>query len=185
MTCDPGAYSFRGAATFGACVTFVVAVVSDVAAGGRPLHTMTLGLVALAVAGLRLLLAGRHGGLFATIRGAVVAQPALHAATKLLPVPPDPDVSLVGHVTAESSTTALHVLVAAVIVAAVAGAERLFLAVATSHPFTRWLRLMWSGARPQPPAPFAEPHPAPPTRRPHLTPAPRRGPPVEPRASLV
>jgi hypothetical protein len=182
-----GASVLRRAAGFGACVTFVVAAVADVFAGEHPLHTATLGLVVLAVSAMRLRHYGSHRGLFAALRGAIVAQPVLHATTKLVPVPPESDVGLLGHTASETSTTVLHVLLAAMIVAAVAGAERLALAMAALHPFARWLWLLlaWKAARPEPPAPRSVPQAAPPIRRPHLAPAPRRGPPVTAGAAAI
>lgn len=100
-----------------------VAVGSDAVAGGRPLHTLSLGLVGVVVAVLRIRLAGRHRGLFATLTASFVAQPVLHAATKLLgsPIP----AGAAGHSAQHTSSTALPVLVAAAIVVAVACAERL------------------------------------------------------------
>ena len=185
MNIDPGTGSAGRAAGFGACATVVVAVGADVVAGGHPLHTVTLGLVALVVAVMRMGLAGRHASLFAASRGAVVAQPALHAAMKLFPAQGGPGSGL-GHTAAETSTTALHVLVTALIVAFVAGAEQLFLAVAALQPFTRWLFLAtWATARPHSPAPIGEPIEGAVTRRPHLTEVPRRGPPATARAAAV
>lgn len=187
MTTHCGSSALRRAAGIGVCVTFVVAVVADIFAGEHPLHTATLGLVVLAVSAMRLRHVGWRAGLFAALRGALVAQPVLHALTKLLPVPPDPGASLLGHTATETSTTALHVLLAAVIVASVAGAEQLALAMAALHPFARWLWLLLTrtAAKPQPPTPGLAPQQAPPTRRPHLVPAPRRGPPVPTRAAAI
>ena len=67
----------------GAIVTFVAAITFDVLGGEHPTHTVALALVALAVAGLRLRLGGRREGLVSVVSGAVVAQPVLHATTKL------------------------------------------------------------------------------------------------------
>jgi hypothetical protein len=64
-------------------VTVVAAITFDVLAGEHPTHTVALALVALAVAGLRLRLGGRREGLVSVVSGAVVAQPVLHAVTKL------------------------------------------------------------------------------------------------------
>jgi hypothetical protein len=187
MATHCGSSAMRRAAGFGVFVTFVVAVAADIFAGERPLHTVTLGLVVLAVSAMRLQHFGRHTGVFAALRGAVVAQPVLHAVTKLLTVSPDPAVGPLGHAVTETSTTVLHVLLAAVIVAGVAGAEQLALAVAALHPFARWLWLLltWTAARPRPPAPGLAPQQAPPTRRPHLALAPRRGPPMTAEAAAL
>jgi hypothetical protein len=184
--CGPSA--IRQAAGFGVFVTFVVAVAADIFAGEHPLHTVTLGLVVLAVSAMRLRHGRRYAGLFAALRAAIVAQPVLHAVTKLLPASPEPAVDPLGHAVIETSTSALHVLLAAVIVAGVAGAEQLALAMAALHPFARWLWLLlvtWTAARPQPPAPGLAPQQAPPTRRPHLALAPRRGPPMTAEAAAL
>ena len=185
MNAHPGTGSFGRAAGFAGSVTLAVAVAADVIAGGHPLHTATLALVTAVVTVMRLRLARRHGGLFAAVQGVIVAQPALHAAMKLLPAQGQPS-SALGHTAVETSTTAVHVLVAAVIVAGVAGAEQLFLAVAALQPFTRWLSLPpWAPPRRQSPAPLGTPRPDLATRHPHLTQVPRRGPPATARAITV
>jgi hypothetical protein len=105
---------------------------------------------------------------------------------ELLPDPAGPGSGGLAHTAAETSMTAVHVLVAAVIVAGVAGAEQLYLAVASLRPFTRWLFLLTSAvARPERPAPVAAPSAAPATRRAHVDDSPRRGPPVAARAAAV
>lgn len=105
----------------------VVAVGSDIVAGGQPLHTMSLGLVGAVVALLRIRLAGRHRGLFATMTASFVAQPVLHAVTKILGTPAP--AGSAGHAVQETSFSVLPVVVAAAIVAAVACAELLLLAM--------------------------------------------------------
>lgn len=181
-----GPFALRRAAGFGACLTFVVAVLADVAAGEHPLHTVTLGLVVVVVSALRLRRIGNHGGLFAALRGAIVVQPVLHATTRLFPVPTESEVGLLGHAATETSTTALHVLLAAVIVTVVAGAEGLALAAAALHPLARWLLLLTRAAdRPRRSTSAPALRAAPSTRRPHLDPATRRGPPLPVGAAAV
>mgnify|MGYP001096874314 CR=1 FL=1 len=107
----------------------IVAVVSDLAAGEHPLHAATLGLVAASVAGVRVRLAGRHSSVFSVLSGALVAQPVLHAAVKLLPLAPDPV-----HHAAETSISAIHIAITVTIVAVVTGAQSLVLALATACP---------------------------------------------------
>lgn len=66
----------------------VVAVLSDLAAGEAALHIATLGLVTAAMAALRVRMTGRARGLLQFLSACVVAQPALHAAAKLVPHAP-------------------------------------------------------------------------------------------------
>ncbi|MCF7552713.1 hypothetical protein [Pseudonocardia sp. WMMC193] len=124
----------RGAVAFGALVTVVAAIGMDLLAGEHPLHAATLGVVAAAVAAIRVRLAGRHSGVLALLSGALVAQPALHAATALLPADTH---------AAETSLSLLHVAVTAAIVAMVTGAQALFLVLAL--PFVWMVLLMPSG----------------------------------------
>jgi hypothetical protein len=186
MNVDPGTPAFRWMVGFGATATVVVAVVADVIAGEHPLHTATLGLVAVVVAVMRHRLAGRHEGLFAATRGAIVAQPALHALMKLLPASTDPGSTPLGHTAAETSTSVVHVLVAAAIVAGVASSERLFLAVAALQPLARWLRLLtWAAVQPRPPVSLAWPPVVALTGHAHLASVSRRGPPATARATAA
>lgn len=122
-----------------AALAAAVAVGSDVLAGGQPLHTMSLGLVGVVVALLRIRLAGRHRGLFAAMTASFVAQPILHAATKILdsPVP----AGSAGHAVQETSFSVLPVVVAAAIVVAVACAEQLLDKVDVRRAVGRWLRM--------------------------------------------
>lgn len=122
-----------------AALAAAVAVGSDVVAGGQPLHTMSLGLVGVVVALLRIRLAGRHRGLFAAMTASFVAQPVLHAATKVLgsPVP----AGSAGHTVQETSFSVLPVVVAAAIVVAVACAEQLRDMVDVRRAVGRWLRM--------------------------------------------
>lgn len=183
----PGATLSRRVATaLAASTTVAVAIGADFAAGEHPLHTATLGVVALVVAALRLRFAGHHGGLFAAVSAALIAQPALHAAMALLPAGAERPSTGAAHTAAEASVTVLHVLVAALVVSAVAGAEKLFLLVAAVTPCRRWLGLLaWSPPRPRPTAPPAPPPAAPVRRWSAVAHMPRRGPPAAARATVV
>jgi hypothetical protein len=109
-----------------AAATVAGSVAFDVLAGEHPTHTLGLALVASAVAALRVRLAGRHEGLASVVSAAVVAQPALHAASKLLPPTP-----LVAHdgvlhvVTADGPTTLVQTALPVAVVLAVAVTGRL------------------------------------------------------------
>lgn len=100
----------RAALTGGAAITVATAVGFDVLAGERPLHTLGLAVVALVVGVLRWWAAGRDRDVLAAVSGAVVAQPALHAASKLLEGP--------GEVTASTDVllSLTHIMIAAVAV---------------------------------------------------------------------
>lgn len=141
------------------------------------MHAITLGLVASLVAVLRQRLANRHHGLIAAVRGAIVAQPVLHAAAKLFPAPEAG--SPADNAAAAMATTALHLLVAAVIVAGVAGSEQLYSAVAARQAFPCWLCVPpRTPVRPRRLPLVAVVPVAPVPRRLYLAPAPRRGPPA-------
>ena len=127
----------RAAVAFGAALTVCVAVGTDLLAGERPVHTATLGMVALAVAVIRVRMAGRQRGLFAALSGSLVAQPALHAAAKMLPAAPGE----IGHVT-ETSISLAHVALAATVVTLVSGAETAFRLVTYVRPLARILALL-------------------------------------------
>jgi hypothetical protein len=136
----------RAAVAFAAVVTACLAIGMDLLAGEHPVHTATLGFVVAAVAAVRVRLAGRYSGCFSALGGAIVAQPALHAATKLLPAYPD----AVGH-TIETSVSVVHVVLTAAVVAVVAGAQGLFLLLAAAYPIARVLLLLVRlPARPRP-----------------------------------
>jgi hypothetical protein len=116
-----------------AAATVVIAVGADAVAGGHPLHTAALAIVTGVLALLRLHHAGRHRAVFALTSGAIVSQPALHAAMAIVPAG-------AGHAVAERSVTVVHVVVAAMVVTAVIGAEHLFLIIAATP--LDWLRLV-------------------------------------------
>lgn len=135
---DVGAHSPVTTA-IAAALAAVVAVGSDVVAGGTPLHTMSLGMVGVVTALLRVRLAGRHRGLFATMTASFVAQPVLHAVTKILHSA-DP-VGSAGHAVQETSFSVLPVVVAVAIVTAVACAELLLDKVDVRRAAGRRLRM--------------------------------------------
>jgi len=118
-----------GAARFslavGAGMAVAAAVVLDVLADEHPTHTASLGIVAAVVAVLRLHLAGRHENVLAPVAGALVAQPALHATTKLGgsydSVGGD---GLMHVVAADGPGTSMQIAVSALIVVAVAASAR-------------------------------------------------------------
>ena len=180
----PSCPSRRCVVAGAALMTVAVAVGADVAAEGTRLHTLALGLVAAVVAVMRVGLAGRHSGVFATVSGAVVAQPALHAAAKLLHPATDDD-SPAHAAQTDALITVIHVLVAAAVIAVIIGCERILLLVAsTVRQVWRWLRLLLTATPPAyPTAPVCtvEMRPLPPTRAwvDYLA---RRGPPRAPLA---
>ena len=108
--------------TLAATATVVAAVAMDVLADEHPSHTAALGLVAVVVAALRVRLAGRYEGVFSAVSGALVAQPALHATSKI-----GGTVSLADHhhggllhvVMSDGPAITMQVIVPALVVAAV------------------------------------------------------------------
>lgn len=162
------------------CATATVAVGADVMASGHPMHTLALGIVVAVVTLLRLTSGVLPGVLFATLRGAIVAQPVLHAAMKVLPAAADRAPGA-GHGAAEVSVTVLHVLVTAGVMLAVAGAEQLLLLAGLLRPLADRLRLLGHPpARPRRSAPPVLPQGAPAPRWSRVANLPRRGPPVTP-----
>jgi hypothetical protein len=159
------------AVAFAAASTVAVAVGADVIAGEPVAHVAALGLVALVVGIARLRSGGDRGGFFAALSGALVAQPALHAAAALLPA---------ATALRPGSPAAIGPVVsAAAVVLAVAGAERLFLLAAGAGAFGRWLVALLRSPAPPHPAPLRRPVRT--AARTALRPtavAPRRGPPV-------
>ncbi|WP_078113913.1 hypothetical protein [Gordonia sp. IITR100] len=136
-----------------AALTVLTAVVMDVVAGEHPIHMVTLGLAATAVAAVRVFASGRLRGCAAVLSGVVVCQPAVHASTKLFPETSE-------HAT-QASVSAVHVMFAAVMAAAVACAQVLLELVVSVSRIT--LALVWltiSRGQPIPAAPMA-PAPAP------------------------
>jgi hypothetical protein len=115
----------RFSLSVGAGMAVAAAVAFDVLADEHPTHTLSLGIVAAVVAVLRLHLAGRHENVLAPVAGALVAQPALHAITKLGgshdAVGGD---GLMHVVAADGPGTSMQIAVSAVIVVAVAASAR-------------------------------------------------------------
>ena len=139
----------------GAMVTLVAAVTFDVLAGEHPTHTAALGLVALAVAGLRLWLGGRREGLISVVSGAVVAQPVLHATAKLdASATPHVSGGLLHMVGADGPGAAMQLLVSAAVVIAVATSGRIAQLLLTA--LRRPVGLVVSGP-PPPSAPVRAP----------------------------
>lgn len=139
----------RRSLSVGAGATVTAAVAFDLLAGEHPTHTLGLVLVALAVAGMSRRLTGRHEGLLSAVSAAVVAQPALHAASKLLP--PSPFVAEDGvlHVlTADGPTTIVQLAVSVAVVFAVAvGGQLARLLLSALH---RPVQLLMAGPQPPP-----------------------------------
>jgi hypothetical protein len=115
----------RFSLSVGAGIAVAAAVALDVLADEHPTHTASLGIVAAVVAALRLYQAGRHENVLAPVAGALVAQPALHATTKLggshEVVGGD---GLMHVVTADGPGMSMQIAVSAVIVVAVAASAR-------------------------------------------------------------
>lgn len=65
-----------------AALAVAVAVASDLAVGGLPVHVATLGVVVAMVTALRWRMVGRHRGLLQIVSGCVMAQPALRVAAE-------------------------------------------------------------------------------------------------------
>jgi hypothetical protein len=129
--------------TIAATLTLVAAVAMDVLADEHPSHTAALGLVAAVVAALRLKLTGRYDGVFSAASGALVAQPALYATSKIGgPVGPDDHSGLLHVLTSDGPATAMQVLVPALIVIAVTSCAR-FVELILGAP-SRPLRLLSS-----------------------------------------
>jgi hypothetical protein len=108
----------------GAGLAVAAAVALDVLADEHPTHTVSLGFVAAVVAGLRLHLAGRHENVLAPVAGVLVAQPALHATTKLGGAHEAGGDGWLHIVAADGPGTSVQVAVSAVVVLAVAASVR-------------------------------------------------------------
>jgi hypothetical protein len=120
----------------GAGVAVAAAVALDVLAEEHPTHTASLGIVAAVVAVLRLHLAGRHENVLAPVAGALVAQPALHATTKLGGSHDASGDGLMHVVSSDGPGTSVQIAVSAVVVVAVAASARVteLLVRAVSRP---------------------------------------------------
>jgi hypothetical protein len=108
----------------GAGTAVAAAVALDVLAEEHPTHTLGLGIVAAVVAALRLYLAGRHETVLAPVAGALVAQPALHATTKIGEYGAVGGDGLMHVVAADGPGTLMQIAVSAVVVVAVAASAR-------------------------------------------------------------
>lgn len=113
-----------------AVLTAAAAVVLDIVARQHFVHTATLAMVAVVVGVLRVRMAGGWHGAFAMVSGAVVAQPAVRAATILFP-----ESGRLSH----ESLTLTHVVFAAVVVVAVTGAQALLTSLSAIRPIARLL----------------------------------------------
>ncbi|OZM80187.1 hypothetical protein [Pseudonocardia sp. MH-G8] len=104
-----------------ATATVVAAVAMDVLADEHPSHTAAVGLVAVVVAVLRLALADRYEGVFSAVSGAMVAQPALHATSKIGGVDGGGHhpAGLLHVIASDGPTTAMQVIVPSLVVIAV------------------------------------------------------------------
>ncbi|MGD9527821.1 MAG: hypothetical protein AB7V44_13635 [Pseudonocardia sp.] len=161
-------------------VTVAATAAADLAAGGLMWHVATTALVAGLVAGNHLLLAGRGRGVLQIVSGIVVAQPAVHAATKFVPHGPLEHGSVHGIGGADVLTTCIQLTIAAAIVGMVTGAEQLVALAAAVFIRTRD-RCLVHRPRTAPPRRLLA-RPASRRTRPHgqFRPGvvPRRGPPV-------
>ncbi|MGH3585149.1 MAG: hypothetical protein ACRDQ0_02405 [Pseudonocardia sp.] len=110
-----------------ASATVIAAVSMDVLADEHPSHTAALGLVAVVVAALRLRLGGRHEGVFSAVSGALVAQPALHATSKIGGTAGrgDHHEGLLHVIVTDAPTALVQVVVPAIIVVTVAFSAQL------------------------------------------------------------
>lgn len=120
----------RLAVPVGLASTLIAVVASDVITGASLLHTLSISLIVLAVAAVQLLstrlVGDRRRSLFALINAAVILQPVAHATAKLLPGPGQPTGSL-HHLPADAPITAVHLVVALLVVGMVVNVERLVL----------------------------------------------------------
>lgn len=129
------AWSDPAAAAGAAVLAGAVAVAADVAAGGQTTHTAALGLLALVlgVQRVRSTEQGRGANTAATV--ALLSQPVLHASSTLVPgAPHGSGTAHAPHVLMDTPLTLGQLLVAAVIVMAVTGAEPLLRRCLDRHP---------------------------------------------------
>lgn len=115
---DVAAHHTR-AAEFAAATTVFVAIAAAAVAGSHPLHTATLGLAALALGLVRLAQPGRLRGYFAAASGVLVSEPVVHAAMVVLQYGTEHS--------GDRAILPLQVALAVLVIAAVAGAEALYL----------------------------------------------------------
>ncbi|GAA3228718.1 hypothetical protein GCM10017691_20170 [Pseudonocardia petroleophila] len=106
-------------AAFAAVTTVLVAVTAGVVAGSHPLHTATFGVAAIALGLMRLAQPGRHRGYFAAASGMLVSEPVVHAVMAVLPYGTEHS--------GDPAILPLQMVLAVLVIAAVAGAETLYL----------------------------------------------------------
>lgn len=109
-----------------ALTTIVVAVAMDVLADEHPTHTLVVGLAAVVVAAARMRLAGRFDGVLASVSGALVAQPALHAASHHADAHSESSAEgVVGVAASHGPSSMLQILLPALVVLAVTFCSRI------------------------------------------------------------
>ncbi|MHA6632080.1 hypothetical protein ACU61A_42185 [Pseudonocardia sichuanensis] len=171
--------SEHAAAAFAAGATVAIAVMAHLVTGDDPVRFATLAVVVALIGVVRVRSAGRQGIILSCLSSALVAQPTLHAVSRLLPAESaahGPDLS---HAATDFSISGVHLLLTALLVAALVGAEQAFLLLVALQPFARWLRLLTSSF--DPPSPVRVGTTCPKGLAVCWSPAPqvlRRGPPV-------
>jgi hypothetical protein len=172
--------SGRVALVGGAGITVGTAVGFDILAGERPLHTAGLALVAMVIGVLRLKMEGRGRGLWALVSGAVVAQPALHAASQLLHGATETVHAGEHPVAADALITLAHVAItASVVLIAATGAHLLQFLATRTRVLVRQVLARPTSTRPTPRLRRAFSAPRTQARhRWHLGGPSRRGPPI-------
>ncbi|MDN5749109.1 MAG: hypothetical protein L0H64_11425 [Pseudonocardia sp.] len=114
---------YTRAASFAAVTTVLVAVAAGALSGSQPLHTATLCVAAFAVGLMRLAQPGRHRGYFAAASAILVSGPVVHAAVTVLPDGTEHS--------GDRGILPLQVVLAVLVIAAVAGAETLYMLAGT------------------------------------------------------
>jgi hypothetical protein len=127
-------------ASVAAVVTLIATIALDLASGQRFLHAAPLAAAAMFVGVLRVRLAGRYRGIFTALSGAIVVQPASHLVTGAVPAATAGDVDVSHLLGTDVPVTVGHVLLTALIVGGVMGAEQIFLMLAAFlRRKIRWL----------------------------------------------
>lgn len=106
-------------------LTVAATMATDAAAGESAWHVATLGLIALIVAVVRVWMAGRDRGLLPLVSACIVAQPAVHAAAKLIPHGPLEHAVAGGIGYIDVAVTLIQIVLAIAIVAVVSFAEQI------------------------------------------------------------
>lgn len=129
-----------GALVVGSLGTAAAALAVDVLSGEHPTHTLALVAVVAGIAGLGRLLAAPYRGVLTVLNGAVVAQPALHLASKWVPsVGHHPTDHALPHLVPDGVTLgqiAITLLIVAVVLSCGALGD---LYVGVVHAGVRWL----------------------------------------------